>query len=281
VKNIAILMASFNGEEYIREQIDSIVRQTYKCWDLYVRDDGSNDATIEIIKSYEQDYPNIHFVDDKVKHVGAKNSFIRLLSSIDSELYMFCDQDDVWLPTKIEHSVELLEATEREYPDSPIVVHSDVTVVNDHLNILSQSYWKSAHVKPERYKSYNYLAIFCCVQGTTMLFNRRAKNMCYPLAEDIRMHDFWVATRVIRNGGKIVSLYEQTVLYRQHSNNVYGVSFGDSLKLYNKLRNIKEVFKVNADKYRYLRKDGYGGVLKYLWYRTKIFIFRFIVDRNE
>lgn len=280
MKNIAILMASYNGEKYIKEQIDSIIGQTYKDWDLYVRDDGSNDSTVEIIKSYERDYPNIHLLDDKEKHIGAKNSFMKLLSAIESDYYMFCDQDDIWLPTKIERSVNLLEATEKEHSNIPIIVHTDVTVVDGNLNVLSQSYWRSAHIKPERYKSYNYLAIFCCVQGTTMLFNKLAKQVCYPLAEDVRMHDFWVATRVIKNGGLIASLYEQTVLYRQHSNNVYGVSFGDSLKLSSKLKSIKEVIAVNTDKYNYLRKDGYGNIFKFLWFRSRIFINRFVLDRK-
>lgn len=279
MRKIAILMAAYNGAKFIKEQIDSIKDQTYKDWDLYVRDDGSNDSTVEIIKTYEQAYSNIHLLDDKEKHIGAKNSFMRLLSSIESEYYMFCDQDDIWLPTKIEHSMDLLEATEKVHPHIPIIVHTDVTVVDGNLNVLSQSYWKSAHIKPERYKSYNYLAIFCCVQGTTMLFNKLAKQVCYPLAEDVRMHDFWVATRVIKNGGLIATLYEQTVLYRQHSNNVYGVSFGDSLKLTSKLKGIKDVIAVNSDKYNYLRKDGYGSILKFLWFRSRIFFNRFVLDR--
>ena len=113
-----------------------------------------------------------------------------------------------------------------------------------------------------------------------MLFNKLAKQVCYPLVEDVRMHDFWVATRVLKKGGFIATLYEQTVLYRQHSNNVYGVSFGDSLKLNSKLKGIKEVLAVNSDKYNYLRKDGYGSILKFLWFRSRIFFNRFVLDRK-
>lgn len=277
---IAVLMATYNGEKYIEQQIESIRKQSNQEWELFIRDDGSNDKTISIIKEYTKIDNRIHFYDDNDKHLGAKNSFMRLLDVVDAELYMFCDQDDVWLPSKIEHSLKLLEASKAEHPDKPIIVHTDVTVVDGELKELSKSYWKSAHINPERYKTYNYLSILNCVQGTTMLFNKQAKEVCYPLAKDIRMHDFWVATRVIKNGGIIATLYEQTVLYRQHTNNVYGVSFGDSLKFSKKLRSIKEVYEVNADKYLYLRKDGYGGLLKFLWYRSKIFYYRFIVDKR-
>ena len=140
MSKIAILLATYNGARFIREQIDSIKDQTYKDWDLYVRDDGSTDNTVSIIQEYENMNPNIHLFEDEEKHIGAKNSFMKLLSAIDSDYYMFCDQDDIWLPTKIEHSVDLLEKTEKKYPNKPIIVHTDVTVVDGNLNVLSQSY---------------------------------------------------------------------------------------------------------------------------------------------
>ena len=99
---IAILMSTYNGERYLREQIDSLLNQTYKDWKLYIRDDGSTDETISIIESYVNDYPDlIVLLKDDLGNLGSARSFMRILSVVDADYYMFCDQDDVWLPNKV------------------------------------------------------------------------------------------------------------------------------------------------------------------------------------
>ena len=278
---IAILLASYNGEKYISEQIESIIKQTYSDWELFIRDDGSTDKTVEIIKNFSTTDDRIHYYDDSEKHIGAKKSFLKLLENIDAELYLFCDQDDLWLPEKIEHSLQQYNEV-REKDDVPIIIHTDATVVDEKLNIISESYWKSAHIVPERYNSsYSLLAILSCVQGTTMLFNNKVKQLCFPLSEDIKlMHDSWVATRTIKAGGRIVALHESTILYRQHSSNVYGVATGKELNFTSKLKSWRDVFDINKRKYSSLKHDNYGGLIKYLFNKARISYYRFIVDRN-
>ena len=106
---ISILLSTYNGEKYLSEQLDSILQQSYQNFIIYIRDDGSNDNTLNIIMYYVHNFPSkIKLVDDKVKHRGAKLSFIWLMSHIESDYYMFCDQDDVWLPNKIELSIDKL-----------------------------------------------------------------------------------------------------------------------------------------------------------------------------
>ncbi len=279
MRDIAILLASYNGEKYLKEQIDSIIKQSYTAWSLYIRDDGSNDKTVEIIKKYCQLDNRIHFCEDNDTHIGVKDSFLRLLENVQSELYMYCDQDDVWLPTKIEHTVDMYNLAREKY-DTPIVVHTDAEVVDAQLNTISKSYWKSAHIVPERYnRNYNLLAILTCTQGTTMLFDDKAKKLCFPYGNYFNMHDWWVSTRVLKNGGHIVALHEATILYRQHSSNVYGVSYGEDLKMSSKIKKLTEVYKINKNKYLYLKKDGYGGVLKYLFNKMRIIFYRFVLDR--
>lgn len=273
---VKILLASYNGEKYINEQIDSIIQQTYQNWKLIIRDDGSSDNTISIINEYCEKDKRIILFDDSEKHVGAKNSFIRLLEYVEGELFMFCDQDDVWLPNKIELSIQAYNNAKNQKSDEfPIIVHTDATLVDAELNILANSYWKTNNIQPERLKSYNLMAIECCVQGTTMLFNDACKKLCFPHPMDIRMHDFWVSTRLLRAGGHIETVYEPTLLYRQHGNNVYGVRFGKSNTFIVRLQKIKDVVDVNINKYNYLKTDGYGSIFKYLYYRIKLYLLRY------
>lgn len=107
---IAILMATYNGEKFLREQIDSIIKQTNNNWTLYIHDDGSTDSTLSIVQQYCREHENIIFLEDEVKGRGAAQSFFYMLESIDSLYYMFCDQDDYWQPDKVEVSYSQLYA---------------------------------------------------------------------------------------------------------------------------------------------------------------------------
>ena len=102
--NLAILMATFNGEAYIEQQLQSLYRQSYKEWTLYIHDDGSTDGTVNIINQYAKKHDNI-IVFHYTSGTGAKDNFLSMLARIDAHYYMFCDQDDVWLENKIEESL--------------------------------------------------------------------------------------------------------------------------------------------------------------------------------
>jgi rhamnosyltransferase len=101
--NIAILLSTYNGENYISEQINSIINQTNSNWTLYIRDDGSSDGTLDIITRFVTDYENIVLLDSSI-NIGTLESFIWLMQNVNSSYYMFCDQDDIWLPNKIDIS---------------------------------------------------------------------------------------------------------------------------------------------------------------------------------
>ena len=103
---VSILLSTYNSEAFLQDQINSVLTQTIKDWVLYIRDDGSTDNTISIIDNYCKQYDNIVFCRDGLSNLGAKNSFMTLLSQVDSTYYMFCDHDDVWLPFKIEKTLK-------------------------------------------------------------------------------------------------------------------------------------------------------------------------------
>ena len=114
-KKVAILMSTYNGEKYLKEQIESLLAQTYGNIEIYIRDDGSKDNTIKIIKNYKEKYNNI--VLKEGKNIGFINSFFELLNLCnDADYYAYCDQDDVWMNDKIERAVKFLGKTDENKP---------------------------------------------------------------------------------------------------------------------------------------------------------------------
>lgn len=132
---VNILLSTYNGEKYLAEQIESILDQTFKGWTLLIRDDGSNDGTSEIIKGYESKDARIKFINkNKIENIGIHKSFKSLAKFSDADWYFLCDQDDVWLPNKIENMLNYTEGKSEEAK----LVYSDLTTVDSNLNIISE-----------------------------------------------------------------------------------------------------------------------------------------------
>ena len=148
---IAILMATYNGEKYLREQIDSLLSQSYCDWTLYIQDDGSKDATLDIIKSYDDE--RIVLVDVGLTRQGAGMNFMSLLNMVESEYYMFCDQDDVWFGDKIEKELVRMKEIEREQgTKTPIIMHTDRTHTDAELNVRLKSEFNPQGMSVEQLK---------------------------------------------------------------------------------------------------------------------------------
>ncbi len=218
---IAILMATYNGQKYLKSQIESIISQTYKDWCLYVRDDGSTDKTLNIISEYCNLYTNkIFLFKDSTIHRGAAHSFMWLLEHVNADYYMFSDQDDIWLPNKIQYSLDKMSALECNNPQKAIIVHSDLKVVNSELKEISSSFWDYTHLRniidmPNLFYTNN------AVTGCTMLINNKCKKVSIPY-KNILMHDAWIALKAFHSNGIIYPLNTSEILYRQHSSNVLG-----------------------------------------------------------
>ena len=177
---IAILMATYNGEKFLREQIDSLFTQTYQDWHLYVHDDGSTDSTISIVKEYIDNHPGRITLMDYPSQGGACKNFLSMLDRVDAPYYMFCDQDDVWLPEKIEREYsEIRELERREVSLKPIVVYSNLIVTDSDLNIISPSLWEIAGIYPEFVNSFGEMAANTLMSGCTMIFNHSVKQIMH------------------------------------------------------------------------------------------------------
>ncbi|MCD8555143.1 MAG: hypothetical protein LRY59_00595 [Bacteroides graminisolvens] len=201
---------------------------------------------------------------------------MQLLSNIDSKLYMFADQDDLWLPDKIQLSVEAYNLEYSKNPKKGIIVHTDISLVDSNLNVISNSRWNDIHLNPDNFKSYNCISICNYVQGSTMLFDNNIKLMSFPLQDYAIMHDWWIATRCLKNQGKIITIHQPTMLYRQHSSNVFGMKSNSNLTISAKFKRSWDSIIENIKFYKILQKDNYGSFFKFLWYKSYILMNRFV-----
>ena len=276
---IAVLLSTYNGAKYISAQLDSIINQTCQDFKIYIRDDGSTDNTEVIISQYYSSYPDkIVVVEDLTKHRGANHSFLFLLKTIESDYYMFCDQDDIWLPEKIQLSIEAMKNVESEKAGIPILIHTDMKVVDSNLSTISTSLYKSMRIHPKIIdNSFNFMGVCSCGPGCSMLFNAKAKELSleYDDLNDVPMHDWWVAINTVKKG-KIVFLPTPTMLYRQHQTNTVGASNVNMSFLINKFVNLKQTLAPYDKDMLWLRKVGYGSKAKYLFYKLLYYIIRIL-----
>ena len=271
---VDILLSTYQSEKYIEEQINSIFNQTYTEWKLIIRDDGSSDSTVQIIDKYKSNYPDKVFIlNDNRDNIGTVKSFEYLLNSANSEYIMFCDHDDIWLPDKIATSILKMREVENSNPDFPILIHSDLTVIDSREDTTHSSFWCFSNLNPKLLAEFNYLGVCNGITGCTMLINKKAREVSLPFSKEARMHDAWIALCVSKYG-KIGYVDRPTVLYRQHEFNQIGAKEYKGLIDYAqvKLLNIKQVVEQNRLQLQMLHDLEYGSVLKYVWYKISYFI---------
>ena len=268
---VVILLSTYNSSRFLKEQLDSIISQSYTNWELVIRDDGSTDNTIDIINYYINIDSRIKLYQDNFKGLGAAKSFMTLLENVDSEFYMFRDHDDFWLPTKIEKSIKLISLQDNSIP---IVVHTDLLVVNKNLEIISNSYWKSVGLKPRLICNKEMIQVFNCVTGCTMLLNNNAKKCSLPYNPNAPMHDWWIAMQVLLKGGKVLQIEEPLIKYRQHSNNAVGAKEVNFRYFFKRIKKIKNTINENLIKIKFLKEINGIGLSKYLFYKISYNVLR-------
>lgn len=213
------MLAVYNGERYLKEQIDSILGQSVKDIKIVIRNDGSIDNSADIIDYYCKEYPDVISCVGGTPTGSAKQNFAKLLENCDSDYIMFCDQDDVWLPQKIETTLEAMQKAEGS-SKIPILVHTDLKVVDQNLNIISPSFFEFQKLIQNNI-TLPKLLVQNYVTGCTVMINRALKEKCGSISTDCIMHDWWLALISVLFG-KLVCVAESTMLYRQHSNNQVG-----------------------------------------------------------
>ncbi len=223
MSTIDILLATYNSFPYLEEMIGSIHQQDFTDWHLLVRDGGSDDSTLDILEKYSSQYPERIILLPSSGRSDVRENFSRLLLSSAAPYMMFCDHDDVWLANKISKTMTAMKRAEKQYgSDSPLLVFTDMHVVNESLKNVSDSCFDYQNIDPKQV-GFNRLLLQNVPSGCTMMLNRALADICTPIPPEAVMHDHWVSLTAAAFG-KIVYLDERTLLYRQHESNIYGAS---------------------------------------------------------
>lgn len=208
---ISIAMATYNGEKYLRRQLDSIISQTYQDIEVIIVDDASTDDTVAILEEYIKKNANIRLFRN-FHNLGIVKTFERALSLCKGEYIALSDQDDVWFSNK-------LEVLLANIGDS-LLIHSDATLVNKNVEVAELSNFAAA--KKDKFKAQftDYL-ISNNVTGCTALFPRRLLDLALPIPEKFYIHDHYLAL-VASYYGTITFVDMPLIYYRQHDNNSIG-----------------------------------------------------------
>lgn len=236
-KRVIILMAVYNGQDYLKEQLDSIINQTFASWELLIRDDCSSDKTPEIIEEYAKLDSRIKILDNRGKNLGAVKNFLELVKNApEADYYAFSDQDDYWYPGKLERAVKKLEALcragdklnqEQKISDAenaaagggcdfPAVYCGAKKITDDKLKVTGLSVFKSP-----RLTWGNALVENVCT-GCTCVINAKLKNMLVENPPEYTvMHDWWIYMIAV-SMGRVYYDEKPYIKYRQHGDNAYG-----------------------------------------------------------
>ena len=220
-EKIDVLLATYNGEKYVAEQIESILNQTYKNINLIISDDCSSDKTQEILREYSQKDSRIKLYLQQ-ENLGVVKNIEFLLKQVENPLYMLADQDDYWLPEKIEKSVEKLN---NENAD---LVFGDLEVVDQNLKAIYPSFgdFMLLNRKINKYiDSYKVNYLYNCVTGCTLISKKEFIKYILPLPTNSKfvIHDHWIGLMVSLNG-KLAYMPEKYIKYRHHGNNQVGTN---------------------------------------------------------
>lgn len=220
-KTITILMATYNGDKYLKEQIDSVLSQKKVNLNILVRDDGSTDKTQEILEFYQNSNKLTWYTGP---HLNVAKGFMELIEKApETDYYAFCDQDDIWLENKLFKAINMLE---KEDSKKPLMYYSSTTLVNEKLEVVAEHHIRAGRSDLARF-------LYNDMSGNTIVFNNVLKNVLKNNNHfDITIHDKWTLQICLAIGGKCIGDDNSYTLYRQHSNNTIGMelSFRDKIR---------------------------------------------------
>ena len=227
---IAILMSTYNGEKYLREQLDSLVQQELKPTKIIVRDDGSHDDTVNILEDYASNYSFIEYYCDK--NIGPAKSFFELINKYDDyDYYALCDQDDVWFKDKLSSAIKLLE---KEDKDIPLLYAGRFILTDENLKPLDSNVSKLYS-----FNDFAHSLIYHTAPGCTFVFNNEARKQIikYDVNKEYCVIHDAIIHRVVTLFGKMILDDKPHMYYRQHSNNVYGLTANKTSEFFHRINN--------------------------------------------
>ena len=221
--SVDIIASLFNGGAYLDDLFESLESQTHGTWRLWLRDDASDDDTLVQARAFAARNARATVLETGGVRLCPAASFGWLLERIAPETaYVMCaDQDDVWLPTKIARTLAAMLEAEAHAP-GPLLVHTDLTVVDEHMRVIDPSFWRFSGVDPEPV-TLRRLIVQNVATGATLMLNRSLRELVGPLPPGAVFHDWWYAC-VASAFGRLVAIRESTILYRQHGTNVVGAA---------------------------------------------------------
>ena len=270
---VQILLATHNGGRFLREQLDSIVNQEYKFWELLIHDDGSIDDTIKILKKYKENYPKkIKLLIDQKIFSSASKNFFHLIKhrSKDANLYFFCDQDDIWLKSKLRIIIEKYNSQDDR---KPILIHSDLSLVDSKGKLIEKSHNKLIKYQKNIITKETSL-YYNPVPGCAMTINSAlADRISY--CKYMVMHDWWILLSALHENTNILYIKLPLVKYRQHSENVLGYKkiniFILIIRLFFKIpRYIKNVKKAYSQSKQFCDQSGLKYFIKLVFRQLKM-----------
>lgn len=210
MSSICILMSTYNGDLFLRDQLDSLYQQAYSNIVILVRDDGSADSTIQILKDYSEHFHNLHYYEGK--NLKPARSFLDLIEHAPkADYYAFCDQDDIWMEDKLSSAISKL------HDNNADLYYSSYTTADRVMKVLEKDIQKPIMT------TLGQAMVFASVTGCTMVFTERLLEFAKMYSpQKIMMHDSWLFKVALALDFKIVYDKQAHILYRQHDNNVIG-----------------------------------------------------------
>jgi len=285
VKKVQILLSTYNGEKYLKEQLDSLLNLNYNNISILIRDDGSVDNTINILKEYSNLYSKISYYQGN--NIGVVNSFFDLIkhADISADYFAFSDQDDIWKKDKISRAIDILEQQEQGkallYCGRTILVDSNLKPIVSNI--------KRQDVRPS---FGNALIENICIGCTSVVNKLLLQLVMGHIPEYTVMHDWWFYLTASCYG-KVYFDNDSFILYRQHNNNVLGsrATYFEEFKvrLRNYKRNRGKISRQIAEFNRlYNLDEGSKKLINYVihakknqWYRLKIFFSNIIYRQRK
>lgn len=227
---VHIVLATYNGENYLREQMDSLLAQTYDNIVIEVCDDGSTDRTVDLVREYVARDERVH-LHQNTHNLGYVKNFLEGMKRSRAPYIMLCDQDDIWRRDKVEVTLEAMQREEGKGTEGPVLVFTDAMNFDSDSGADTGLFHESSHLDVKKVDTAHLFMENKCI-GCTMMMNHEVLAYLEELPEEIRVHDWWLAL-ICSHFGKIVYLPEATLRYRQHAGNMIG---GSSYSSYLKKR---------------------------------------------